>query len=246
MSRTESQRPTVPNALLVTGTDTGVGKTLVGAALTLLLARSGLDVAVMKPVESGVPQPDGLGEDGKLLRWASGSRQPVEEITPYRLVEPVAPSLAARRAGIDIDWSDLLGRALRLHARHQFALLEGAGGLLTPLAEKRSVADLAAALGWPLLVVCRCDLGTINHTLLTLEVARQRGLRVAGWVINGLPAKPDLAQATAADMIRERTAAPCWGTLHQVAGQPRDKVAALADQMANWQVVEEILNKTED
>jgi dethiobiotin synthetase len=226
--------------LFITGTDTGVGKTLVGAALARVLHSSGIDVTVMKPVESGVPDPHDLGEDGRLLRWACDSREKAAHITPYRLREPVAPALAACRDGVAVDWPHLLDTAHSLRARHAFLLLEGAGGLLVPLAGSRLVADLAKDLGWPLLVVARPDLGTINHTLLTLEAARARGLTVAGWVINGLSNDSGLAAANAMRMLTTYTDVPCWGVLPQVSGTSEVRVEGLARQMQGWPTVREL------
>jgi dethiobiotin synthetase len=220
--------------LFITGTDTGVGKTLVGAALARILSLGGLDVAVMKPVESGVADPRELGEDGRLLRWASRTREQVAHITPYRLREPVAPALAACRDGVEIDWPRLLDSARELRARHAFVLLEGAGGLLVPLAGSRLVADMAKDLDWPLLVVARPDLGTINHTLLTLEAARARGLAVAGWVISGLPCDSGLAAANAMRMLTTLTDVPCWGVLPKVSGPAEEQVISLARRMQAW------------
>ncbi|ABA88705.1 dethiobiotin synthetase [Syntrophotalea carbinolica DSM 2380] len=226
--------------LIVTGTDTGVGKTLVGASLAYLLARKGCKVGVTKPLESGIPEPSCLGEDGALLRWASRSDDADDVICPYRLKEPLAPSLAARREGVHIDWSHVLDVIRCKHARSDFSLVEGAGGLLVPLAGKRLVADLAGDLGWPLLVVARAGLGTINHTLLTLESARARGLQVAGWVVSGVPAAADVAERHAAEEIARLTDVPCWGVLPQVAGSPHDKVASLASLMDAWPILREL------
>jgi dethiobiotin synthetase len=119
-------------------------------------------------------------------------------------------------------------------------LLEGAGGRLVPLAESRLVADLVKDLGWPLLVVARPDLGTINHTLLTLEAACARGLTVAGWVVNGLSDDSGLAAANAMRMLTTYTDVPCWGVLPWVSGTPEVKVEDLARQMQGWPTVREL------
>lgn len=195
---------------------------------------------------SGVGDPTGLGEDGRLLRWAVGSQEAVECITPYRLREPLAPSLAARREGVEIDWPGLLCQIRGRAGRFDFNLMEGAGGLLVPLAEDRLAADLAADVGWPLLIVCRPGLGTVNHTLLTLEAAAARGLAVAGWVISGLPQDANVAERFAAEEISRLTDVPCWGVLPQVGGTPQEKVAELAEQMLEWSPVKQLCFREQD
>lgn len=226
--------------LIVTGTDTGVGKSLVSACLAYLLTQKGCKVGVTKPLESGVADPAYLGEDGELLRWASQSEDADDSICPYRLREPLAPSLAARREGVHIDWSYVLDVIRCKHERSGFSLVEGAGGLLVPLAGTRLVADLAGDLDWPLLVVARAGLGTINHTLLTLESARARGLQVAGWVVSGVPPAADVAERHAAEEIARLTDVPCWGVLPQVDGHTHDKVASLTRLMNDWPMFQEL------
>ena len=229
-----------PHGLFLTGTDTGVGKTMVTAALAYLMRQKGITVGVAKPFESGVPDPMSLGEDGRLLQWASSSRDDVHCITPYRLREPLAPAFAARREGVDIDWPHVIDSIRDGNGRCGFQLVEGAGGLLVPLAGTRLVADLAKELALPLLIVARAGLGTINHTLLTLESARTRGLKVAGWIINGLAPDANVAEQHAAEEISRLTDIPCWGVLPQVAGTPQEKVVSLAQVMQNWPEVRKV------
>lgn len=229
--------------LFLTGTDTGVGKTMVSAALAYLLNQRGVSVGVAKPFESGVSDPNNLGEDGHLLRWASGCRDGVDSITPYRMFEPLAPAFAARREGIDIDWKHVIDTIRDGHRRCDFQLVEGAGGLLVPLAGTRLVADMAKELALPLLIVARAGLGTINHTLLTLESARTRGLKVAGWIINGLSLTANVAEQHAAEEVSRLTDIPCWGVLPQVVGTPHEKVVSLAQVMKDWPVIKAMCDK---
>jgi dethiobiotin synthetase len=191
-------------------------------------------------MESDVPDASRLGSDGELLCWASGSDDPVDSVTPYRLSEPLAPALAAYREGVRIDWLRVLETIRSKQRYNDFTLAEGAGGLLVPLAGTRLVADLVHDLGWPMLVVARAGLGTVNHTLLTLESAKARGLNVVGWVINGLPQQADVAEAHAAEQISDLTDIPCWGVLPQVEGTDREKVVKLARQMEGWDVAQEL------
>jgi dethiobiotin synthetase len=166
----------------VTGTDTGVGKTVVGCAIVRTLRARGVDVAVRKPIETGVG-PDGP-LDARALREAAASREPLDAICPVALPLPAAPSVAAADADHDIALEPLLEGVRAAIASHAFTLVEGAGGLLVPVSAGYTMADLARDLGLPLVVVARARLGTLNHTRLTLEAARARGLHVAGVVVS--------------------------------------------------------------
>jgi dethiobiotin synthetase len=174
--------------LLVTGTGTEVGKTVVAAAIARTLAAEGKRVAVFKPVVTGL---EVEGEtDHALLRRASGSSQSDEEIAPYRYDPPASPHLAAAMAGEEID-PERLQQAAHATAEGADAIVcEGVGGLLVPLSPTYLVRDLAADLGYPLVIVASPGLGTINHTLLTIESARAIGLEVAVVVLNPWPGQP--------------------------------------------------------
>jgi dethiobiotin synthetase len=166
----------------VTGTDTGVGKTLVACALVRAMRGRGLDVGVMKPIETGV------GADGPLdaiaLREAAAASEPLEEICPQSFALPAAPTVAAADEGLAVEMEAIRDAFARLRQRHEWLVAEGAGGLLVPAARDLSMADLCRELDLPLLIVGRAALGTINHTLLTLEAAEARRLPVAGVVIS--------------------------------------------------------------
>ncbi|MGN6201326.1 MAG: dethiobiotin synthase [Solirubrobacterales bacterium] len=168
--------------VFVTGTSTEVGKTVVAAVIARTLAAEGKRVAVFKPAVTGLEEE---GEtDHALLRRASGSNQSDEEIAPYRYGPPASPHLAAALAGEEIDPNRLRQAAHEAAARADAIVCEGVGGLLVPLSPRYLVRDLAADLGYPLVVVASPGLGTINHTLLTLESARAAGLEVATVVLN--------------------------------------------------------------
>jgi dethiobiotin synthetase len=175
--------------LFVTGTDTGVGKTEVAAALVAGWRARGLDVAAMKPAQSGVE--DGLPTDADRLRAAAGDADPAALVCPYSLRAPLAPAVAARLEGVEISLERMLAAAAELSRRHAALLVEGAGGLLVPLTARETFADLAVALGMPVLVVARAGLGTVNHTALTCEALRSRHLPIAGVVLNRATAAPD-------------------------------------------------------
>ncbi len=174
--------------IFVTGTGTEVGKTVVAAVVARTLAAEGRSVAVFKPAVTGLDE--GVETDHALLRRASGSIQSDEEIAPYRFGPPASPHLAAELVGEEID-PERLRQAARDAAEGAEAIVcEGVGGLLVPLSPTYLVRDLAADLGYPVLVVASPGLGTINHTLLTLEAARAAGLKVAAVVLTPWPGEP--------------------------------------------------------
>ena len=197
------------NAFFVTGTDTGVGKTLVSCALLHALARRHPRVVGMKPVAAGlVPTPDGWdSEDAIALRSASTVRVPPALDNPVRLPDPLSPHLAAKRAGTRIDIHHLVACQRELAKRADAMVVEGAGGFLVPLTPEHTGADLAQALGLPVLLVVGLRLGCLNHALLSAEAIRARGLPLAGWVANRI--EPGMA---AADdniaFLRQRLGAP--------------------------------------
>ncbi len=196
--------------LLVTGTDTGVGKTVVTAALCLALRRRGLDAGIVKPVQSGSRAADPGGDAMLLKSWAGLSEDP-EEIAPYSFAQPLAPLVAARLEGRSLDLDEVGARTRALARRHELCLVEGVGGLLVPMGPGWTVADLAAALALPLLVVARAGLGTVNHTLLTVREARRYGLEVVGVVANeSAPVAPadDPSLATNAELIETLAGVP--------------------------------------
>ncbi|MHC1697854.1 MAG: dethiobiotin synthase [Geobacteraceae bacterium] len=219
--------------IFISGTDTGVGKTIVAAALAFSLRKAGLRVAVLKPVTSGAVLVAGrlVSEDAELLRWASACTASDRDIAPYLFREPLAPSESAAREGVVIEARLVRAAFERLSASHDVVIVEGAGGLLVPLAKNLLVADLIEELSLPLLIVARPNLGTVNHTLMTCECARSRGIEVLGVVINGQPAQPDLAEEYAARVISEYAMVPVLAVL------PRCNVAsekALVESLSEY------------
>jgi dethiobiotin synthetase len=174
--------------VFVTGTGTEVGKTVVAAVIAHTLAEEGHRVAVFKPAVTGL---DEAGEaDHELLRRAAGSHQSDGEIAPYRYGPPASPHLAAAMAGEEIDPARLRAAARAMAAGADALVCEGVGGLLVPLAPGYLVRDLAVDLGYPLVIAAAPGLGTINHTLLTIESARAAGLQVATVVLGPWPQEP--------------------------------------------------------
>jgi dethiobiotin synthetase len=180
--------------LFVTGTDTGVGKTVVAGAIAAALTAAGRRVAPYKPVLTGLDDPFEAAwpPDDVLVGAAAG----VAATVPHRFGPPVSPHLAAELAGTTIDFAALVDAARSAAANGDVLVAEGVGGLLVPLTAERSVRDLAAALGLPVVVAARPGLGTINHTLLTLEAARAGGLEVAAVVLTPWPEEPSVVETS--------------------------------------------------
>jgi len=216
--------------LFVTGTDTGVGKTVVACALARALRARGVALGVLKPVETGVGPAGPL--DALALREAAGAPDPIGEVCPEALALPAAPAVAARAEGRALDLGRIRAVAARLRARHDFLLVEGAGGALVPLAPGFDTLDLAKELGLPVLVVARGALGTINHTLLTLEALAARGLPLAGVVVSHGPAPLSAPDAANLAWLREALGARLLGELPPRADPARADGAALLEALA--------------
>lgn len=210
--------------LFVTGTDTGVGKTVVTAALVRGLAAAGLDAAVCKPVQSGARVDDPAG-DAMLLRAWTGARDRLDEICLHGFEAPLAPLVAARLAGVEVDVDELVERVRSLCQRHEALLVEGAGGLLVPVTDACTIGEIAGRLAYPVVVVARPGLGTVNHTLLTVVAARRFGLEVLGVILNGDDEQAD----ENARMIESFGDVAVLGRTPWLAGGPSpESVAALA------------------
>ena len=205
-----------PPGLLITGTDTEVGKTWITTLIARELRQNGHSVGVYKPVCSGgVTNQNGATTwpDIDALAKSTGHEFPTDWICPQRFDAPLAPPVAAKMEGRSID-----SRLLRTGCNNWIGqvdalLVEGVGGLLCPISEDETVADLAADLRYPLVIVARAGLGTINHTLLTIEAAQRRSLPIAGLILNQCSATHDRAIATNPDEITARTHIPLLGTV---------------------------------
>ncbi len=198
----------------VVGTDTGVGKTVVACALLRRLAGQGLRVAGMKPVAAGCePCPEGwCNEDALALQAAANVALPVAQINPYAFVSPIAPHIAAAQAGVVIDLARIEEGFRHIAAQAEWVIVEGAGGLLVPLNDHANMADLAARLGLPLVLVVGMRLGCLNHALLTVEAIERRGLALAGWVANRIdPAMTAFEENLAS--LTQNIAAPLLGVV---------------------------------
>ncbi len=193
------------HGVFITGTDTGVGKTRVGTAIAHLLLKRGLRVRPRKPVESGCPVgADGLEPQDALALWeAAGYAEPLDRVCRYRLRAAVSPERAAMLEGMTLDFAMLHGACTADIGPEDFLQVEGAGGFYSPLARGTLNADLAAALGLPVLLVAADRLGVINHVLLTVEAIRTRGLALAGIVLSQTTLESDPQMDNAHDL-------ECW------------------------------------
>jgi dethiobiotin synthetase len=199
------------SGVLVTGTDTGVGKTFVACALAHALRGHGRRVAVLKPVETGVVQD--RPEDAIALRDAAADPAPLDDVCPYRLRAPLAPAVAARLEHVAIDLARLEGLIRRRLAAADVLIVEGAGGLLVPIADSVTYADLAARLRLPLVLVAANRLGAVNHCALTARVADAIGLPVLGVVLSQPTAEADPSAETNPDTIASLTGLPILAVL---------------------------------
>jgi dethiobiotin synthetase len=197
--------------VFVTGTDTGVGKSIVAAAICAALAARGEPVAAFKPVVTGLGlSPDDWPEDQVLLARAAGGRQTPEDVAPYRFGPAVSPHFAAQLAGDSIEPARLLESA----RRHDLVVCEGVGGLMVPLTTGYLVRDLAVDLALPVVIAARTGLGTINHTLLTIEAARTAGLRVKGVVMTPWPDEPEPIELSNRETVEQLGGVPVSGLPH--------------------------------
>ncbi len=190
-------------SFFITGTDTSVGKTLVAAALTRALAARGLRVAVMKPVASGSdPTPAGpRNSDALTLMAAANVPAPYDVVNPYCFLPPISPHIAAREAGTAVDLALLRSRFDWLAAASDCVVVEGAGGWLAPISDTATMADLAAALSLPVLLVVGLRLGCLNHALLTRESVSTRGVTFAGWFANSIDRHFDRSTENLATLV---------------------------------------------
>lgn len=205
------------NGVFVAGTDTGVGKTLVSAALVWRLVRSGRSVGVMKPVETGVAAGSPDQSDAVRLMAVAQVDDSLDLVSPYRFPLPLAPLSAASAEGQEIDQDIIVDRYEQLAARHACLVVEGAGGLLVPMGRNWDLRDLICRLRLPVVLVGRVGLGGINHALLTLEALDRRNIPVVALVLNEIEAACGAVQQeqqiSTMALLRERVSVPVLGPL---------------------------------
>lgn len=212
-----NQSRPAPKGVFITGTDTHVGKTVATAALGMALEQTGSTVGIVKPVETGTRDAKSSTSDGDRFRAVFAHHRNVDVVSLYRFPSPVAPLDAMRISQQPIDMQTILNTCRTVADRHEYMLVEGAGGLLVPLTETQDVRHLIKLLGLPCLVVSRTSLGSINQTRLTLLGLQQAGIPIAGVLLNHTQADTtgDARQQTTSTvtLIRELVDVPVWGPL---------------------------------
>ena len=205
-----------PAGIFITGTDTEIGKTVVAGGLAAVLKAAGVDVGVMKPIASGGIKHKGriVSEDAIFLKHAAQVDDALNLINPICLRHPLAPSVAAEIEGVSIDLRQIDEAFAELCHRHEFMVVEGVGGIAVPICEEMLVAEMAQRFQLPLLVVARPNLGTINHTMLTVEFARSYNLELRGIVLNASQEESKgLAEETNPKELARLTNLPILGTV---------------------------------
>lgn len=204
--------------IFITGTDTEIGKTAITAGLAAFLKNKNHDVGVMKPISAGGR------EDALLLQKAANVNDSLDHINPICLRDPLSPNVAANRENKTLDLDLIYSTYQTLSQQHDIMLVEGVGGLLVPLTDNFLVSDLAVSLKLPLIIVARAALGTINHTLLTIEAAQKRNVSILGIIYNTLsPGPPDLAAQTSPEVVTRISGIPSLGTMPFAPGLDVDR-----------------------
>lgn len=239
--------------LFITATDTEVGKTVITGAIAAGMRARGLDVGVMKPLASGGVADKGgklVSEDAAFLMKAAGVGDDEGHLVNPVCLEPaLTPAVAARVSGVTIDMAGIIEAYHQMAKRHKFVLVEGVGGITAPLWNDYLVADLARDIGLPLLVVARPNLGTINHTVLTAEYARQRWLKTAGVVLNGWDeSKAGILEQSNAEYIARLTGLPILGKFprSEAVSVPEGRVYALAELACKYLELDLIIAAMEE
>lgn len=221
----------------ITGTDTGVGKTVVAVAIIRAIAGMGVRVCGMKPIETGCEQAGQgalIASDGLFLRDASETGESIDNVTPLRFQYPVAPYLAARLEKRDMDMGSVKERFDYLSSRYDALIVEGVGGLYVPIAKDYFVSDMAADFKLPLIIVASPALGSVNHTLLTIDHARHKGLKLAGLVFNySNPSAGTVAERTNPALIAELAGIPVMGVMPYLESVSMDSVSKSASVCLN-------------
>lgn len=203
--------------IFITGTDTGVGKTVVAGGLAATLKKRGLNVGVMKPVQSGGKKDKNgrlYSEDAKFIMKTADIKEDIDLVNPICLEPPLAPSVAAKLSGVIIDINKIKATFKKLQEKYEFLIVEGAGGIIVPIYEEYLLKDLILDLKLPTLIIARPTLGTINHTVLTVQYLEEKGIKVAGIILNNLDSKKaGMAEKTNPQVIESLTKRPILGII---------------------------------
>jgi dethiobiotin synthetase len=220
--------------LFITATDTGAGKTLVSGAIAKIISQGGKTVGVFKPIATGCKKVRRkfVSEDAEFLRHCCGGKLPADEITPIKYKIPASPLACEKAEKKKVDLKKIFTAYRQICRNSDFVIAEGIGGVKVPLTDGFDVLDLAEALKLPVVIVARAQLGTINHTLLTIEAVRRRGLLLAGVVINGYDEKTkDYAEKSNAEIIKK------LGKVKILAVVPYDKKSSVENKTLGGKVM---------
>jgi dethiobiotin synthetase len=216
----------------VTGTDTDVGKTIISSGLAAVLKEKKIDVGVFKPLLSGIARED-PESDTSLLKQLSQTSLSYEEVTPFQFKEPLAPYVAGKLEEKIVRMEEILSHWEKIRDKHEFFIVEGAGGISVPLGEGFLVSDLIKALGLPIVIVARPNLGTFNHIFLTVQYAKSLGLSIAGIVINGISDQPELAEKTNPELIEEFCRVPILGITPRLKEITKENIQKMVEDHIN-------------
>lgn len=229
----------------ITGTDTGVGKTVIAAAIIKMIHALGVNVCGMKPVETDCSR---IGDnlypsDGMFLKKAAGMEETINHVTPYCFETPVAPSLASEMEGRPVNIDIIIGEYRALAKRYHAVVVEGIGGILVPLKRDYFVIDLIRDLELPLIVVARPSLGTLNHTLLTVNYALKEGIAVSGIIINFTrPSDATVAENTNPLILQQLSPVPVIGTFPCLGDLGNENIEKAALRYLNIEIIRDRLN----
>lgn len=234
--------------LFIAGTDTGVGKTLFAGALARTLVSNGIDCGVMKPIETGcrLKETRLIPSDGSYLRAAARSREAIELITPYRYRYPLAPYAAVMEEGKEpIELKRILAIYKQLQAAHDFMIVEGVGGLMVPLTAKQNLIDLIRMLKLPVLLVAHSGLGTLNHTLLSLNHGAHQGITFLGVILNRISPEKPRSEKTNLRILTELCRISILGPFPYSAQHQRkeERIAHTAKRLAQMPLIKEVICK---
>lgn len=232
----------------ITGTDTGVGKTIVSAAILRGFIKKGLKVGAMKPIETGCINKDGilLPSDGMFLRDMAEMNDPLELVTPIKFENPLSPLVASRLEDMDIDLERIFRIFENLKKKYDYLIVEGIGGLMVPILKEEKkkaktfyyVRDLIKDLGLEVIIVSRPTLGTINHTLLTVEALKNKKIPIKGFILNYIQSsKGDIAEKTNPEILTEILDIPLLGKLPYLTELTKDNIGETALKSLNFELI---------
>ncbi len=231
----------------VTGTDTGVGKTVIAAAMIKVIRALGMSVCAMKPVETGCPRVGNTlyPSDGMFLKKAAAMEETIDHITPFCFETPAAPSLASEIEGKPVNVESIVEEFQSLKERHRAVVVEGVGGIMVPIKRDYFVLDLIRDLELPVIVVSRPSLGTLNHTLLTVNYALKEGIKVSGIVINFTrPPDVTVAENTTPMMLQQLSQVPVMGTFPYLDDLEDGTIEKAALRYLNSEIIRDLLQSS--